>query len=142
MRIIRAGVLISAIGAVGSPALACSVGCLGGKMEPKNSFRRAAAVLIGTVETVEVGKQATLRVDELYKGRLSRAVTLDSGYGGDCRMYFEAGKQYLLFLYRQESKDRLVPEFLCEHSGEVGAESEAVRWVRGKKRLDLPSAEK
>jgi hypothetical protein len=126
MRVMRARLITAAISGLASLAFPCSATCFGGKVEPKDSFRRATAVLIATVEDVELGKHATLRVDELYKGRLPSTVTVDGGYGVDCRMFLEAGKQYLLFLYRDKKKMLLVPEHLCEHSGEVGAETAAV----------------
>jgi hypothetical protein len=119
-------------------ALPCTVGCLGGPLTAKQAFKSSLIVLVGTVQEVELGKWASVRVDELYKGPATGSVVVESGYGPDCRMWLEAGKQYLLFLYREKSAAHLVPHYDCEPSREVSGDSKALKWVRHQKRLPLP----
>jgi hypothetical protein len=132
---------IAAIAALSSllavtPAAACTEICIDAPSSPKRSFQSADVVVIATVESVDLGKSAAVHVDELYKGKTSAVITVDSGFGSDCRMYLEAGKQYLLFLYRRKGVAALVPEYNCEPSGEVGSKhvADALAWVRRQKK--------
>jgi hypothetical protein len=135
-RVLQAALVFAAIALTPSAALPCSSFCMGGTMTPAEAFRRSQIVLIGTALQVETGKTASVRVDELYKGTVPATVDVDSGWNTDCRMWLESGKQYLLFFWPPEKGVlKLVPEYTCSPSGEVGESytAEAVSWVRRRK---------
>ncbi len=104
------GLIICAVGLVGASwieARACTCALplsnLTHKQQVKKAKNESSAVFVGKVMKVvrnpdEFGVSVKFQVDKIWKGKLSRDVTIFTGRGGgDCGYQFEVGGTYLVY---------------------------------------------
>src|SRR5687767_5199054 len=90
-------VIMTACG-VGLPTMAssCDMVCVT-DIKPKRVFKAAPAVFIARVVRLQPGVEATLEVEEVYKGAVGPSVVVSSGWGADCRYAFMQEQRYIFF---------------------------------------------
>ena len=110
-------------------ALACS--CLAPdpnkslEQKVKEAVADSSAVFTARVLSVtpvpsEGNKIVKLRLVKSWKGKLTKTITLTTGIGGgDCGYFFEAGKTYLVYAYRDENKK--LSTNICNRTGEAAS---------------------
>jgi len=86
----------------------------------KNSKAVFSANVLSLKEDSEKGEiRVKLRLIKPWKGKLGKTLTLVTGLGGgDCGYFFEVGKTYLIYAYRDEDK-RLTTNICSRTAGIV-----------------------
>ena len=102
----------------------------------KKAKKQSQAVFVGKVMQVRsegYGVSVKFRVENVWKGKLSREVTIFTGQGGgDCGYRFEVGESYLV--YASGSHERLSTN-ICQRTAPRSADGDMK--VLGKGKLPL-----
>jgi hypothetical protein len=109
------------------------------KEQVNRARKESRAVFIG--EVIEVIRKpenyfvtVKFRVENSWKGRVAKEITLSTGQGGgDCGYKFEVGGRYLVYAYG--SDETSLATNICQRTGPAGAVTEEIKLLGKGKRL-------
>jgi hypothetical protein len=76
------------------------------------------------------GATVSLLVEKIYRGAIGNNVIDVQGSGADCRIVYEKGKQYLIYVFDYTPQNNRIETSACSRSSEINHATEDLAYIR------------